>query len=81
MPIYEFKCLECGEIIEKLFLNPEDPVELKCPKCSSESFERVLSTTSYAMGAGPGGNQPKLTTKSCGSSSQCMTLEIPGPAK
>jgi len=33
------------------------------------------------MGVGPGGKQPKITTKSCGGSNKCMTLDLPGPSK
>ena len=81
MPIFEFRCLECGKIHEKLFLQSDEEANLVCPECRSQSLERVVSRTNYAMGAGPGGKQPKLTTKSCGHSSQCMTLDLPGPTK
>jgi putative FmdB family regulatory protein len=47
MPIFEFKCLECGNIFEKLFVNSGDKVELKCPECHSCTFERVVSRTSH----------------------------------
>ncbi len=78
MPIFEFRCTECGEVFERLFMTPDEEVELVCPNCKSESLERVLSQTNYAMGVGPGGNQPKLSTKQCGPSNQCATLELPG---
>jgi len=81
MPIFEFRCLECGNLFEKLFLNSDEKVDIACPECQSQSFERVVSRANYAIGAGPGGKQPKITTKSCNPSSQCTTLEIPGPAK
>jgi putative FmdB family regulatory protein len=81
MPIFEFRCLECGDIFEKLFINSNDEVDMACPKCKSQSLERVVSRTNYAMGVGPGGNQPKMTTKHCGPSNQCTTLELPGHTK
>lgn len=81
MPIFEFKCLECGDIFEKLFMNSDENVEIACPGCSSDTLERVVSRSSHAIGSGPGGNQPKMTTKSCGSGNQCMTLDLPGPSK
>ena len=46
-----------------------------------DNMDRLVSRANYAMGVGPGGNQPKITTKSCGESNQCMTLDLPGPAK
>jgi len=81
MPIFEFRCLECGIIFEKLFFNSEEKVQISCPGCKSQSFERVVSGTNYAMGAGTGGKQPKMTTKACSPSNKCMTLDLPGPTK
>ena len=81
MPIFEFRCLDCGDLFEKLFMNPDEQVEMICPKCQSQSLERVVSRTNYAMGMGPSGKQPKVTTKSCGPSNQCTTLELPGHIK
>ena len=81
MPIFEFRCLECGNLFEKLFLNSDEKADITCPECQSRSFERVVGRTSYVIGAGPGGKHPKITTKSCGPSNQCTTLELPGPTK
>jgi len=81
MPIFEFRCLKCGHIFEKLFINSDEKTEIACPECESDSFERVVSRTSYVMGGGPGWNKPKVTTKSCSPGSQCGTLELPGPSK
>lgn len=78
MPIYEFKCLQCGRTFEKLFIKPDDEADLACPECKSESLERIISKTNYAMGSGQGAKQPKLTTRSCNPGSDCTTLEIPG---
>ena len=79
MPIYEFKCLKCGNFFEFLFMGETDRVEMKCPKCQSEEFERVLSSTSFTMGEG-GMNKTGVTsqTRSC-SSGSCTTYTIPGP--
>jgi len=80
MPIFEFRCAECSHLFEKLFLSSEERVDLSCPECKSETIERVMSKSSYAMGVGPGGKQGKITTKSCAGGNQCMTLDLPGPA-
>lgn len=81
MPIYEFKCLECNSTFEKLFFNSDEEVDLSCPECKSKSLGRVVSETNYAIGAGSGGKQTTVTTKSCGGSNKCMTLDIPGPTR
>jgi putative FmdB family regulatory protein len=41
MPLYEFKCLDCGNLFELLMLKPAQ--KAVCPSCESESVERVLS--------------------------------------
>jgi putative FmdB family regulatory protein len=79
MPIYEFKCLECENICELLLVNANDTIEMKCSKCNSNNLERVMSTTSYAMG-GSGNNAPKAQTRSC-SSGSCTTVDLPGHSR
>ncbi len=81
MPIFEFRCLECGEIFEKLFMNPDEKVDLECPECTGKSCERVVSRTSHVMAVGPGANAPKVTTKSCAPGNQCTTIDLPGYTK
>lgn len=80
MPVFEFRCLQCGSLFEKLFRNSDGGVEITCPKCRSEAFERVISSTNYVVGSGKP-QKPKITTKSCGSGNTCSTLEIPGPTR
>jgi len=77
MPIFEFRCLACGNLFEKLFLDQEEKVEIKCPQCGSDSFDRVISRTNYAIGSSKS-KKPRLTTKSCSPGSTCTTLELPG---
>ena len=81
MPIYEFKCLKCQEFFELLVINNDDEAGLRCPKCNSKKFERVLSVTNFATGSGTGGNQaPAAITRTC-SSGSCTTYDIPGPTR
>lgn len=81
MPIFEFRCVECGHIFEKIFKSSDEEIALECPECECHSVDRVLSKASYVLGPGPGGNKPTISTESCGSGNQCMTVDIPGPAK
>jgi len=41
MPLYEYKCSECGHQFELLILRASQPVA--CPLCACETIERMLS--------------------------------------
>ena len=78
MPIYEFRCLKCNDCFEFLSMNQDDQVELRCPKCKSEDFERVLSASGHTMGCASAENSSAQSkTRSCPSGS-CTTYNLPG---
>ena len=76
MPIYEFRCLDCGHVFEFLKLKKEAE-EMKCPKCNSEEVERVLSTVNVAKSVS---GKSSSTVKSC-SGGTCATIDVPGPKR
>jgi len=80
MPLFEFKCLDCDDVFEILVMNNNDTVELACPKCKSENFERVLSTTNYSVNSQSKGKSYNSQTRTC-SSGSCTTYELPGYSK
>ncbi|MBP9021132.1 MAG: zinc ribbon domain-containing protein [Syntrophobacterales bacterium] len=43
MPIYEFKCKNCGRVFEVLFRTRQEQLKVLCPDCRSEKAERVMS--------------------------------------
>lgn len=58
MPIYEYKCEECGAVSEHLVKN--DQVKVVCKECDSSDLKRMISTgTNFKlMGRGwPSGPQ------------------------
>jgi len=79
MPLYEFKCIKCNEMIELLIMNKEEEIDLCCPKCGSREIERVISSTSYVMGNSSNDPQASSTTRNC-STGSCTTYDIPGPS-
>ena len=82
MPIFEFKCSDCEEFFEILFMSGDGDKEVKCPKCSSFSVERVVSATNYAMGGSVSTKNEAVAkqTRSC-SSGSCTTYTVPGETR
>jgi putative FmdB family regulatory protein len=80
MPIFEFKCNKCEEFFEVIVMGSGDDKEINCPKCKSEEFHRVVSTTNYKMGnSGSGSGPAKVHTqeRNC-SGGSCKTYTVPG---
>lgn len=49
MPLYEYECSNCGNVITDLH-GINDVPELKCDYCSCEKFTRLMSTCNFKMG-------------------------------
>ncbi len=65
MPIYEYRCTDCGAEFPRLQSMNATSEGVSCPKCGSESVERKLSTfassssssdSAVGSGAGCGGS-------------------------
>lgn len=78
MPLYEFRCLKCNDCFELLVMKQKDEVELKCPHCGSEDFERIMSASCHSIASSSGKSEgASVQTRNCPSGS-CTTYEIPG---
>ena len=68
MPIYDYKCQECGEVAE-IFLNSVDGNRtIACPACGSGKMQKLISA-SYMLqteARAPG-------TTCCGRTGRCET--------
>ena len=43
MPIYEFKCHSCGEVLETFRAIHDSNHGIKCPDCGGEDIQRIMS--------------------------------------
>jgi putative FmdB family regulatory protein len=48
MPIYEYRCDDCGKISEFLLIKSEETFTPQCKKCKSKKMTRVLSRVRVA---------------------------------
>ena len=43
MPIYEYRCLKCGEVSEFITRSISSPLKAVCAECGSKKMERLVS--------------------------------------
>ncbi len=51
MPIYEFRCQDCGHVHEALRRMGEGPQGLTCPECASKKLSQEYSTFAASSGS------------------------------
>ena len=61
MPMYDYRCENCGEIFEELVFSSNVPdEEIECPVCHEYVAKKLLSAPSISVGGsssfGGGGN-------------------------
>lgn len=69
MPIYEYKCQDCGKVTEVFVRSINERVDLSCPDCQSKNLQKIFSTPSAVVMGG-------LTRQGmtcCGRNERCDT--------
>lgn len=61
MPLYEYRCKDCGEVFEKMMRWSEADRSPSCPKCQSQDTQKKMSQiasfgSSAASGSWSGGS-------------------------
>ncbi|MEJ2454928.1 MAG: zinc ribbon domain-containing protein [Candidatus Thiodiazotropha sp.] len=51
MPIYEYRCENCGHELEAL-QKMSDPVLTECPECKQESLKKAISAAGFRLKGG-----------------------------
>ena len=51
MPIYEYRCQECGHELEKLQRMSDDPLT-DCPSCGQAQLKRLVSAAAFRLKGG-----------------------------
>ena len=50
MPIYEYRCRSCGEVLEVLHRSMHTVESVECAKCGSDDLTRLISAANVVMG-------------------------------
>jgi putative FmdB family regulatory protein len=56
MPLYEYRCRECGNRFEVLQRLGQGAEGLTCPQCGAQQLEKQFSTFASAGGTAQGGS-------------------------
>ena len=75
MPIYEYRCDDCGKTCEILIKNRSKESEVVCPDCQSSQLTKLISSPGAVMTKG--GIEPLPTMPSCPNSQGCGNSTCP----
>ena len=57
MPLYEYRCEECGEDFEKLVRFSEADLTQACPECGGQkTYKKITAAASFGYTSGGGGS-------------------------
>ncbi|MBN1811206.1 MAG: zinc ribbon domain-containing protein [Anaerolineae bacterium] len=62
MPVYEYRCAECGEKFDLFLRSAMQKAAPICPKCGSSEVEKAISL----FGVGGASGSSKASAASCG---------------
>ena len=93
MPVYEYRCAECGRRATKLFRSMSDVRPIPCPHCGADALERLISKPAILKGSkggesgsgdygdlddgGPGEDDPRAVARMARSMAREMGEELP----
>lgn len=69
MPIFEYKCRDCGKISEFLVGVSKDAAEIRCKFCKSTDLEKIFSKMNVSVGGHIIADQGGRTC--CGRTERC----------
>lgn len=70
MPIYEYRCEDCGSEFEQLTLSSQDGEETSCRTCAGTRVRRLLSA--FAVGHSAAASAESGPCGACGASQRGM---------
>jgi putative FmdB family regulatory protein len=53
MPIYEFECLDCKALFEKIVRSADAAKDVSCKNCNSGNIQKTISAGSYKLNPSP----------------------------
>ena len=67
MPIYSYKCANCGKKFDEFQKTIQEEIHLNCPACNSGEVEKIMSAHSVGKASGASQAPPCQTGGDCSS--------------
>jgi len=71
MPIYEYRCEDCGTKFEKLIRRQSETDALECPSCGQQHLKQELSTFAAHAGSSNRSEMPACPSGRCSNPGMC----------
>jgi putative FmdB family regulatory protein len=72
MPIFEYRCQDCGTKFERLVRRSTEVAELECPSCGKQHLQQELSTfAAHANGSPKSAPAPVCPSGRCSNPGMC----------
>ncbi len=71
MPIYDYKCSDCGKTYDVFHKVREIKEDVVCPTCNSTTHVRLISAPSFSMNGSSGNGYSSEAAPSCADGSCC----------
>jgi len=72
MPIYEYRCEDCGTKFEKLVRRQSESNGVECPSCGQKHLKQELSTfAAHSGGSSRAGDMPVCPSGRCSNPGMC----------
>lgn len=66
MPIFEYRCSECGEVFDRLVRASDDRERAVCPACGATTATRLISAFAISHNLTPCGSRASDAPLRCG---------------
>ena len=75
MPVYDYKCRQCGKVFEKFLRSLAAADSVQCEKCGSAKVKKMVSCCAISSGGKSESVASSKSAHSCGScsGSHCST--------